>query len=161
MGVGPAAATIALEISSRNARVAALQKRWDRLRAGLELVLDHWGADMADLPGGTSGLLGPGLQGEGADRLVTRTDPGVVSLVAELCGHERQAAEELEQRKTRVEELERKVTELEKRALVSTACSTLSDAHDRPSSRCAVNVHPAYGNSGKTVVPRRARAMIS
>jgi hypothetical protein len=104
LGVGLAAATIALEISSRNARVAALQKRWDRLRAGLELVLDHWGADMADLPGGTSGLLGPGLQGEGADRLVTRTDPGVVSLVAELCGHERQAAEELEQRKTRVEE---------------------------------------------------------
>jgi hypothetical protein len=31
------AATIALEISSRNARVAALQKCWDRLRAGLDL----------------------------------------------------------------------------------------------------------------------------
>jgi hypothetical protein len=28
------AATIALKISSRNSRVAALQKRWDRLRAG-------------------------------------------------------------------------------------------------------------------------------
>ena len=116
---------------------------------------------MADLPGGASGILRRDYKGRRADPLVTRIDPGVASLVAELRGHERQAAEELEQRKTRVEELERKVTELEKRALVSTACSTLSDAHDRPSSRCAVNVHPAYGNSGKTVVPRRARAMIS
>src|ERR1019366_3548923 len=38
-----------------------------------------------------------------ADRLVTRIAPGVVSLVAELRGHERQAAEELEQWKTGVE----------------------------------------------------------
>jgi hypothetical protein len=30
------ARTIAPEISSRNARVAALQKRWDRLRVGLD-----------------------------------------------------------------------------------------------------------------------------
>jgi len=43
--------TIALEISSRNARVAALQKRWDRLRAGLDLILDQRGADMADMRG--------------------------------------------------------------------------------------------------------------
>jgi hypothetical protein len=42
---------------SRNARVAALQERWDRLRAGLELILDQRGADMADVPGGTSGML--------------------------------------------------------------------------------------------------------
>ena len=49
------AATIALEISSRNGRVAALQRRWDRLRAGLELILDQRAADMADLPGGASG----------------------------------------------------------------------------------------------------------
>jgi len=40
------AGTIALEISSRNARVAALQTRWDRLRAGLDLILDQRGADM-------------------------------------------------------------------------------------------------------------------
>ena len=51
------AATIALEISSRNMRVAALQKRWDRLRAGLDLILQQRGADMADLPGGASGML--------------------------------------------------------------------------------------------------------
>ena len=35
---------------------------------------------------------------------MTRIDPGVVSLVAELRGHERQAAEELEQGKTGVKE---------------------------------------------------------
>jgi hypothetical protein len=62
------------------------------------------GADMADLPGGASGLLVRGYRGKNADRLVTRIDPGVVSLVAELRGHERQAAEELEQWKTHHEE---------------------------------------------------------
>jgi hypothetical protein len=51
------AGTIALEISSRNSRFAALQKRWDRLRDGLELLLDERGAEMADIPGGASGLL--------------------------------------------------------------------------------------------------------
>jgi Transposase DDE domain len=49
--------TIALEISSRNSRVAALQERWDCLRAGLDVILDQRGADMADLRGGASGLL--------------------------------------------------------------------------------------------------------
>jgi hypothetical protein len=97
--------TIALEISSRNARVAALQKRWDSLRAGLDLILQQRGADMADVPGGASGLLVRDYKGKEADRLVSRIDPGVVSLLAELRGHERQAAEELEQWKTHVEEL--------------------------------------------------------
>jgi hypothetical protein len=97
-------ATSALEISSRNARVAGLQVRWNRLRAGLELLLDQRGADMADLPGGASGLLCRDYKGKDADVLVIRIDPGVVSLVAELRGHERQAAEELEQWKTVVEE---------------------------------------------------------
>jgi hypothetical protein len=39
-----------------------------------------------------------------ADRLVTRIDPGVVSLVADLRAHERQAAQELDQWKTHHEE---------------------------------------------------------
>ena len=86
------AATIALEIPSRNARVRALQKRWDRLRAGIDLILDQRGAGMADIPGGASGLLCRNYKGKEADRLVTRIDPGVVSLVAELRGHERQTA---------------------------------------------------------------------
>ena len=96
--------TISLGISSRNSRVAALQKRWDRLRAGLDLILQQRGADMADLPGGTSGMLVRDYTGKKANRLVTRIDLGVVSLVAELRGHERQAAGELRQWKRRVEE---------------------------------------------------------
>src|SRR5450756_2470690 len=51
-----------------------------------------------------SGLLCRDYNGKEADRLVTRIDPGVVSLLAELRGHERQAAEELERWKTHHEE---------------------------------------------------------
>jgi hypothetical protein len=40
-------------------------------------------------------LLCRDYKGKEADRLVVRIDPGVVSWVAELRGHERQAAEEL------------------------------------------------------------------
>jgi hypothetical protein len=65
--------------------------RWGRLRAGLDLVPDQQGADMADLPGGASGLLARHCKGKEADTLV---DPSVVWLVAGLRGHERQAAEE-------------------------------------------------------------------
>src|ERR1035437_5748868 len=50
---------------------------------------------MADLPGGASGLLVRDYRGKEADVLVTRSAPGVFSPVAELRGHERQAAEEL------------------------------------------------------------------
>jgi hypothetical protein len=49
---------------------------------------------MADVPGGAS-LLCRDYKGKEADQLVTRIDPGVVSLFAELRGHKRQAAEEL------------------------------------------------------------------
>jgi hypothetical protein len=47
---GLSAVTIAPDISCRNSRVAAFPKRWDRLRAGLDLILDQREADMADLP---------------------------------------------------------------------------------------------------------------
>ncbi len=50
---------------------------------------------MDDLPGGASGLLCRDYKGKEADRLVTRIDPGVVPLVTELRGHERQGAEKL------------------------------------------------------------------
>ena len=46
---------------------------------------------MADLPAGASALLVRDHKGKEADRPVTRIDPGVVSLVAELRGQERQA----------------------------------------------------------------------
>jgi hypothetical protein len=35
----------------------ALQKRWNRLRAGMEPILDQRGADMVDVPGGARGIL--------------------------------------------------------------------------------------------------------
>jgi hypothetical protein len=76
-------ATIAREISSRNARAAALQKCWDGLRASFDVILDQ-GVDMADLPGGPSGILRRDYKRKEADRLVTRIDPGVVALLAEL-----------------------------------------------------------------------------
>jgi hypothetical protein len=59
--------TIALE--RRNARVQALQKRWDYLRAGLDLVLDQRGADMAEVPGGASGFPPKNQPGENRDAL--------------------------------------------------------------------------------------------
>jgi hypothetical protein len=98
------AKTITGEISRRNTRVAALQQRWDRLRASLDLILDQRSADMADLPGGASGLLVRLYKGKKADRVVTRIDTRVISLFAELRAHERQAAEELGQWKTGVKE---------------------------------------------------------
>jgi len=44
---------------------------------------------MAGLPGGASELLVRDDRGKEADRLVTRIDPGLVSLLAELRGHGR------------------------------------------------------------------------
>jgi hypothetical protein len=96
------AEVIALEISSRNSRIRALQRRWDRLRARLAEILDQRGADMADIPGGSTGLLRREYKGKKADRLVTRIDTRIISLSAELRAHERQAAEELGHWKTGV-----------------------------------------------------------
>ena len=58
----------------------------------------HWpspaerGAQLADIPGGSTGLLIREYKGK---RPVYRIDPGVISLLAELLHHERQAAKEL------------------------------------------------------------------
>ena len=86
-----------LESDPRRGR-RALQKgdraSADALRWNLDLILDQWAAEMADVPGGAS-LLCRDYKGKEADQLVTRIDPGVVSLFAELRGHKRQAAEEL------------------------------------------------------------------
>ena len=58
----PAGVLVAVRSLSRNPLpsnnpLVALQKCWDRLRAGLDLILDQRCADMADLPGGASGSL--------------------------------------------------------------------------------------------------------
>jgi hypothetical protein len=89
------AATIALEISSRNARVQALQERWDYLRAGLDLILDQPGSRNGRRARRRQRFAGARFQGKGSRPAGTRSDPGVVSLVDELRGHERYAADEL------------------------------------------------------------------
>ena len=95
---------IAAEISSRNNRVQVLQKRWERLRDALDELLDQRGADMAEIPGGATGILCKDYKGQAADQLVTRIDPGVISMATTLLAHERQAAAELNQWKAPVQE---------------------------------------------------------
>jgi hypothetical protein len=98
------AGPIAPQISSSSARVAALQKRWDRLGAGLDLILTNGARTWPNVLGGASGTQARDYKGKEGRWLVTRIDSGVVSRVAELRGHERQAAERLKRRKTRHEE---------------------------------------------------------
>jgi hypothetical protein len=114
---------IAFENQQPHERVAAFPKCWDRLRAGLDLILDELGADMADLPGDAGGSLVRDYQGEEADRVVTGIAPGVVLLVADLRAQERQAAEELGQWKTHHEE--RKVIDASQAAITCRKPSTV------------------------------------
>ena len=58
-----------------------------------KLILDQRGAHMAEVPGGRQRITVPGLQGQ--ESRSAGIDSGVASLVAELCGHERQAADGL------------------------------------------------------------------
>jgi hypothetical protein len=86
------AATIALEISSRNSRVAALQESLGP--AARRPGSDHRpaGGGHGRFAGRGSGLLGRDCKGKKADRLAYKVDTG---LLAELRGPERQAAGEL------------------------------------------------------------------
>ena len=114
------------------------------------LVLDQRGADMADLPGGASGLLVRGYKGKEADRLVTRIDPGVVSLVAELRGHERQAAEELEQWKAHHEE--RKVIDASPAAAITRALLLTDEKLDSLEERAGDGEIAGRGRPGGSYV---------
>jgi hypothetical protein len=58
---------------------------------------------MAGILGGATGLLCKDYKGKEADQLVTKIDPGVMALSAELRALERQAAEELAQWKVVIE----------------------------------------------------------
>src|ERR1035437_1429390 len=78
--------------------------------------------DFADVPGGTTGLLCKDYKGKVADTVVYKVDTG---LLAELRGHERQAAEELGQWKTRVEE--RKVIDASPAAMTLAAIFTTAE----------------------------------
>ena len=84
------AGVIALEIGNRNARIQALQDIWDRGRR----LIDARARDLADIPGGNTGLLCRDLKGRNGDKPVYRAD---TALLAELRAVMRQAAEELGQ----------------------------------------------------------------
>jgi hypothetical protein len=71
---------------------------------------------------------------------MTRVDPGVVSLFAELRGHERQAAEEFGQRKTHHEE--RKVIDASPAAIKPAA------RHGEPARVFPANAAPPTGDRG-------------
>src|SRR5439155_9215608 len=70
--------------------VRALQDRWDRARR----LIDARARDLADIPGGNTGLLVRDYKGRNADVAVYKAD---TALMAEMRAAERQAAEELGQ----------------------------------------------------------------
>lgn len=91
-------AVIALEISARNARVQALQDRWDLMRQVIRERAEYYTRtdDAYDgaVAGGTTGLLVKDYKGRNADQPIYKVDTG---LLEELRAHEKQAAEELGQ----------------------------------------------------------------
>lgn len=87
-----AARVIEAEIGIRNARVAALQDRWERMkRVILERAADP---SFANIPGGSTGLLCRDYKGKDANQEIYRVDTG---LLQEMRFHEKQAAQELGQ----------------------------------------------------------------
>ena len=61
----------------------ALQARWVQLRARVALLLTERGAEMAETPGGASGLLMLDFKGKESTP-VYRVDTGLVSLLSGL-----------------------------------------------------------------------------
>ena len=99
---------IQLEISNRNARIQALQEIWDRGRR----LIDARARDLADIPGGNTGLLVRDYKGRNADVAVYKAD---TALMAELRAVMRQAAEELGQWVTKSEPSHLNVNEITER----------------------------------------------
>jgi hypothetical protein len=85
------------EIQHRNARVQALQNRWDRMRRLIEARSQDMAAEVA---GGETGLLVRDYKGKDANQVVYKFD---AALVNELNKCEKQAAEELGQWVTKTE----------------------------------------------------------
>jgi hypothetical protein len=69
------------EITNRNARVGLLQDLVDRMRR----VIEERGAEMADVPGGSSGLLVKTYKGKDADTAVYRFDAALVEQMNATC----------------------------------------------------------------------------
>ena len=81
--------------ASRNARVRvrALQDRWSMLRTRLAKLMEARARDLAEAPGGSTGLL---IRCGSPDPVGLQSGRRPV-LLAELAVHEKQAAEELGQ----------------------------------------------------------------
>lgn len=87
-----AARVVEAEVGIRNARIAALQDRWERQkRIILERAADP---SMANVPGGTTGLILRDFKGKDANQEIFRFDAG---LCQEMRATEKQAAQELGQ----------------------------------------------------------------
>jgi hypothetical protein len=68
-------------ITDRNARVGILQDLVDRMRK----VIEERGAEMADVPGGSSGLLVKTYKGKEAATAVYRFDAALVEQINATC----------------------------------------------------------------------------
>src|ERR1039457_6301412 len=79
--VALAEGVIQREITDRNARVGLLQDLVDRIRK----VIAERGADMADVPGGSTGLLVRDYKGKDADTPVYKFDAGLVEQMNATC----------------------------------------------------------------------------
>jgi hypothetical protein len=69
------------QITDRNARVGILQDLVDRMRK----VIEERGAEMADVPGGSSGLLVKTYKGKEAATAVYRFDAALVEQINATC----------------------------------------------------------------------------
>ena len=69
------------EITNRNARVGLLQDLVERMRR----LIEERGAEMADVPGGSSGLLVKTYKGKDADSVVYRFDAALVQQMNATC----------------------------------------------------------------------------
>jgi hypothetical protein len=69
------------EITNRNARVGLLQDLVERMRR----VIEERGAELADVPGGSSGLLVKTYKGKDADTAVYRFDAALVEQMNATC----------------------------------------------------------------------------
>jgi hypothetical protein len=87
---------IAAEIRDRKARIEALQQRWRKLQTTFYQMLAERGAQLAHIPGGSTGLLVCEYKGKGK-LPVYHVDRAIISLSAELRHLERQAAKEMGQ----------------------------------------------------------------
>jgi len=83
------------QITNRNARVGLLQDLVERMRR----VIEERGAEVADVPGGSSGLLVKTYKGKDADTAVYRFDAALVEQMNATCKQVDKRAKEPNERR--------------------------------------------------------------